>query len=329
MGMAGVFRLGFRAFAPQQRSQAPSDMHWSLGTLDPAQRVLSGTFEASDRALVPYRLWRADRPRALVLLLHGAFDYSGAFDEIGPKLAERGLTALAIDQRGFGATASRGTWRGKARLVKDAIEAVLFLRMRFGTLPTFIIGESMGAAVAVHAAARAPDLDLAGLVLAAPGAVAGTLRRIFGAALARLLHRFAPDSEIVFERMSGWELTATSAIRLLSDPLVLRAARPATVIGLLELSAHAVDMARRVHVPTLTMVGSKEDVLRTTCIARLHRALKGEKTWEEFANGPHLLFHWQHGDRVLARTLAFIDKHAPAATEAGLSGGLAAYRLPL
>ena len=68
----------------------------------------------------------------------------------------------------------------------------------------------------------------------------------------------------MFERISGWELTASSAIRLLSDPLVLRAARPATVFGLLELAAHAVDMAHRVRVPTLTMVGSKEDVLRTT-----------------------------------------------------------------
>jgi alpha-beta hydrolase superfamily lysophospholipase len=318
--MAGVFRLGFRAFAPRERWTAPHDMHWSLATLDPAANVLSGTFEASDRALVPYRLWRAKEPRALVLLLHGAFDYSGAFDEIGPKLAAHGLTALAIDQRGFGATKSRGYWRGKRRLVRDAIEAVLFLRMRFGALPTFIVGESMGAAVAVHAATRAPDLDLAGLVLAAPGAIAGTLRRLFSAFVARLLNRIFPQSEIVMERISAWDLTASSAIRLLSDPLVLRAAKPATVFGLLDLSAHAVDIAHRVTVPTLTMVGTKEDVLRTTCIQLLHHGLSGDKEWEEFEGGPHLLFHWQHGERVLARTLAFIDKHLPAVAEAQVPG---------
>jgi alpha-beta hydrolase superfamily lysophospholipase len=312
--MAEAFRVGFRRIAPRVRVNAPSAMRWSLGALDPAAQVLSGTFVASDEALVPYRLWQAEKPRALVLLLHGAFDYSGAFDEIGPKLRERGLTAFAYDQRGFGATASRGHWTGRKRMVKDAVEAVLLLRQRFGHgLAVFLIGESMGAAVAVHVAASARNLDLAGLVLVAPGAIAGTFRRMFGRFVARLLGRFAPESEIQLERRNGSELTATSAIRLWSDPLVLRGVRPKMAFGLLELAANAVDTAHKVSVPALTMVGSRDDVLRTACITRLHLSLKGEKAWESFADGPHLLLHWHEGDRVLARALAFIDDHlAPA-----------------
>src|SRR5215472_561525 len=208
--MAETFRIGFRRIAPRIRVNAPSAMRWSLATLDPEARVLSGTFVASDEALVPYRLWQAENSRALVLLLHGAFDYSGAFDEIGPKLKDHGLTAFAFDQRGFGASASRGYWTGKKRMVKDAIEAILLLRQRYGERPVFVVGESMGAAVAVHVAARARNLNLSGLVLVAPGAVAGTLRRMFGNLLARLLRRFAPESEIAIERDSHEELTATS-----------------------------------------------------------------------------------------------------------------------
>jgi len=310
--MSETFRIGFRRIAPRIRVNAPSAMRWSLGALDPEAHVLSGTFVASDGALVPYRLWQAENPRALVLLLHGAFDYSGAFDEVGPKLREQGLTAFAYDQRGFGATASRSYWTGKRRMVKDAVEAILLLRQRYGERPVFVVGESMGAAVAVHVAARARNLNLAGLVLVAPGAVAGMFRLMFGRFVARLLRRFAPESEIAIERVSHEELTATSAIRLLSDPLVLRGVRPKMAFGLLELAAHAVDMAHKVSVPALTMVGTRDDVLRTACITRLHLSLKGEKSWETFKDGPHLLLHWREGERVLERVLSFIEDRLPA-----------------
>lgn len=305
--MSAAYRLGFEFTAPED-PRTLDDARWSLSGLDPSLRVRAGSFDASDGEKVPYRLWKANEPRALVLLLHGATDYSGAFDEIGPQFAARALTALAIDQRGCGATSTRGKWRGKSRMIRDAIEAVLYLRMRFGDkLPVFIVGESMGAAVAVHAAARAPDLDLAGIVLAAPGAVSGTWRRLFGHLLTRVLRFFMPNSSIVIERISAWDFTPGSAIRLLSDPMVLRRVKPATLFGLFKLSRSAVDEAEHVRIPSLTMIGGKEDLLREDCIKRLYNGLAGDKQWARFKNGPHLLLHWKNRDKVLSRVFAWID----------------------
>ncbi|HEY0302465.1 MAG TPA: alpha/beta fold hydrolase [Rhizomicrobium sp.] len=305
--MSQAYRLGF-AFTAQEDVSSPDDARWSLTGFVPASRLLTGAFAASDGDDVPYRLWPAKEARALVLLLHGATDYSGAFDEIGPQFAAQGLTALAIDQRGFGATATRGKWRGKNRMIRDAIEAVIFLRQRYGeALPVFIVGESMGAALAVHAAARAPDLNLAGIVLAAPGAISGLWRGLFGTAVTRVLRFFAPNSSIVVERLSAWEFTPAAAIRLLSDPMVLRRVRPATLFGLFKLSRSAVGEAEHVRIPVLTMVGSKEDVVRVACIERLHANLAGVKMWQRFDGAPHLLLHWKHNDRVLGKVFAWID----------------------
>ena len=312
--MSEVFRLGFEFYPARQRPSV-DDARWALAGHDPAAHLVTGAFAATDGEAVPYRLWTAPRPRALVLCLHGASDYSGAFDEIGPLFAGRGLTALAIDQRGFGATASRGTWRGKNRMIRDAIEAVAFLRLRFGAaLPVFVLGESMGAALAVHAAARAAHLDLAGLVLSAPGAISGAWRRRLGSTLTRVLHNILPNSGIVIERMSAWDFTPAAAIRLLGDPLVLRSIRPAILFGLFKLSRSAVDEAEHVHVPVLTLIGSKEDVMREACIARLHQGLGGEKEWAAFDGGPHLLLHWKHNDRVLEKVLSWIDRRLTQAT---------------
>ena len=329
--MGEVFRLGFELSAPEERPSI-DDARWSFRALDPASGMRGGSFAASDGEIVPYRLWQAaDSPRALILLLHGASDYSGAFDEIGPRFAARGVTALAIDQRGFGATASRGRWRGKNRMIRDAVEAVSYLGARYGAdLPVFILGESMGAALAVHAAARAPAI--AGIVLAAPGAISGTLRRLFGVTLTRVLNFFAPDARIVIERISAWDFTPGAAIRLLGDPMVLRRIRPGMLFGLFKLAWSAVDEAEHVRVPSLTMIGSREDVVREACIARLHKNLAGPKDWAHFTGGPHLLLHWKHNDRVLAKVFSWVEtrladapaayKIADGATRAASSGSL-------
>jgi acylglycerol lipase len=314
-----AYRLGFE-FAAAEESASIADARWSLTGLDPSARLLTGAFTASDGGDVPYRLWPAAQPHALILLLHGACDYSGAFDEIGPLFAARGFTALAIDQRGFGATATRGKWRGKKRMIRDAVEAVLFLRKRYGGgLPAFILGESMGAALAVHVASRAADLDLAGAVLSAPGAISGAWRRIFGTLITRVLRFFAPNSGIVVERLSAWDFTPAAAIRLLSDPMVMRRIRPAALFGLFKLSRSAVEEAEHVRIPVLTLSGTKEDVLRLDCIRRLHDGLAGEKAWESFDGGPHLLLHWQHNDRVLDKVFSWL--------EARLAQDAAAYKV--
>ncbi|HEX2593420.1 MAG TPA: alpha/beta fold hydrolase [Rhizomicrobium sp.] len=284
-----------------------TDVRWALTALDPANsNLICGSFTAADGATVPYRLWTADEPRALLLLLHGATDYSGAYDEIGPLLASRGFTCLAIDQRGFGATASRGRWPGKHKMMNDVADAAAFLRKRFdASLPLFIVGESMGAAIAVRAAPYIPNVS--GLVLSAPGAVAGGTRRMAMSFLLRAMNKLVPDHGLVLERITGWELNASSAIRLMSDPMVLRGMRAEMLFGLLRLSASAIDRARKVKVPVLTMVGTKDDVLRTACIRQLHKGLRGPKTWAVFEDGPHLLLHWEERARVVERVVSWID----------------------
>jgi len=298
--MAAIFQFGFREAQPWPEANRLEDIRWSLAALDPHAHVRCGVFQASDGANLPYRFWRANEPRALLLLLHGACDYSGAFDEIAPKLARRGFSCLAYDQRGFGATATRGNWAGSERLAEDAANAAAFLRQRAGAaLPLFVLGESMGGAVAVHAAAKYPALTTDGLVLVAPGALASAIRRLFYEWMTRLIRALRRNCELVFDRVSGWELTPSAALRLMGDPLVMNGIKPEIFLGLVALGANAVKEARNVTAPTLTLVAGKDDILRKACIARLHGNLGGDKRWLEFAGAPHMLLDWRDGESAL------------------------------
>lgn len=306
--MAG-YRIALRQALVRNPTQNVDDVRWALQALDPGRRMRYGAFAASDGAHVPYRLWLPKRPHAALLLLHGACDYSGAFDSIGGKLARAGFAVMAYDQRGFGATQSRGTWAGGERLVRDVGEAAEFFRTRLRPgLPFFVMGESMGGAVAIHAAAEA-QLDLAGLVLVAPGALASPFRRSLYAWLLYFFRKVVGKAELVVERLNSSDLSASSAIRLLSDPMVMRSMNADLLDGVITLAYSAVDAASRVTVPTLTMVGAKDDLLRRDCIFQLHRNLAGPKSWADIKDGPHLLLHWTRGTEVLRTARRWMERH--------------------
>jgi len=283
------------------------DVRWSLQALD--RRVRYGAFAASDGAHVPYRLWLPKRPRAALLLLHGACDYSGAFDSIGAKLARAGFAVMAYDQRGFGATQSRGRWAGGERLAQDVREAAEFFRTRTKPgVPLFVLGESMGGAVAIHAAALT-DIDVAGLVLMAPGALASPFRRSLYAWILYFYRKIVGKTELVVERLDSSDLSASAAIRLLGDPMVMRSINADLLEGVIGLAYSAVDTAKNVTVPTLTMVGDKDDLLRRDCILQLHQNLAGPKAWADIKDAPHLLLHWTRGKEVLRTARRWMERH--------------------
>ncbi|MDO7841022.1 dienelactone hydrolase family protein [Sphingomonas immobilis] len=65
-----------------------------------AQRPV--TLTAADGVKVFATDYRADRPRAVILLFHQAGSGKGEYADIGPRLAKMGYDALAIDQRSGG-----------------------------------------------------------------------------------------------------------------------------------------------------------------------------------------------------------------------------------
>lgn len=94
-------------------------------------------------------------PRGLVVLLHGK-DGTRQHVSVGAeRLRQRGFMVLAFDQRGHGRSEGSLCTFG-VREVADlsrGLDAVLGAK---SALPVFLVGESMGAAVALRAAAHEP-----------------------------------------------------------------------------------------------------------------------------------------------------------------------------
>jgi len=108
-------------------------------------------------------------PKAALLCVHGLGLYSGSWAAFGKRMSSLGYPVYAIDVRGF------GSWmeaKGHKKVdftdcLTDVQNTLTAVRRANPGLPVFLVGESMGGAIALRATALYPDL-LTGLISAVP-----------------------------------------------------------------------------------------------------------------------------------------------------------------
>ena len=95
--------------------------------------------------------WHADQPpRAVVMLAHGMAEHSLRYARLAEALVAAGFALYALDQRGHGATAERGTLGhyadedGWSKVVGDLSTLNHHIRQQHPHTPIFLFGHSMG-----------------------------------------------------------------------------------------------------------------------------------------------------------------------------------------
>jgi acylglycerol lipase len=272
---------------------------------------------ARDGAVLPLRSWLPDAaPRAVVLALHGFNDYSNAFADTGTAFAANGVAVFAYDQRGFGATAQRGRWAGTQRMVDDALTATRLLREHYPGVPIYVLGESMGGAVAILASIRAgrdagaPD----GVILLAPAVWGRATMNLFeraGLWFADLFPqvRWSPDL-IPIRVLASDNMPMLRALG--ADPLVIKDTRADTLNGLVDLMDEALAAAPDFRARALILYGGKDALVPSRAMASFVAALpRGDAARQRLAlypNGYHLLSRDLEGPVVLGDIVAWIER---------------------
>jgi len=273
-------------------------------------------FRASDGTELPMRSWMPwERPRALIVALHGFADYSVSYARPAAVWAKQGIATFAYDQRGFGAAPHVLHWSSSERMVADATEAVAALRARYPGIPTFLIGESMGGAVAIVATTGPHPAAVDGVILVAPavwehdflGSIERTALWVTRATLPGLWLTPPP----------GLNIHPSDNIQMLRemshDSLVQMGARADTTAGLMDLMDLAGDEVGRIHLPTLVLYGAHEEVLPHTAVKTfLDRVPPNNVRVAFYPKGYHMLLRDLDGDIVANDVAAWIaDRTAP------------------
>ncbi|MDH0622867.1 alpha/beta hydrolase [Pseudomonas chengduensis] len=106
---------------------------------------------ASDGTPLQVNHWYGDEPpRAAVMLAHGMAEHSLRYARLAEALVAAGFALYALDQRGHGATAERGTLGhyadedGWSKVVGDLSTLNHHIRQQHPHTPIFLFGHSMG-----------------------------------------------------------------------------------------------------------------------------------------------------------------------------------------
>jgi acylglycerol lipase len=275
--------------------------------------VDDGHWRSNDGYVLGMSQWQAERPRAVIVALHGMNDY-GQFIEAGAKHWQgRGITTYAYDQRGFGRTEGNGRWPGHEAMAQDVHTFIGLVRARHPGVPVYLVGESMGGAVAMVAAAGRAEPIADGLVLVSPALWGWSNLDVIKRSALWVMMQIAPGS-----RLSGRGLNIKPSdneqmlIALGRDPYVIKTTRVDAVYGLTDLMEAAWQAAPGVRMPTLVLYADGDEVVPSKPIVDAAAAMPGTKQVVCYDDGFHMLL------RDLKRERTW------AAIEAFTGGGLAA-----
>jgi alpha-beta hydrolase superfamily lysophospholipase len=168
-----------------------------------------------------FQAWQPQAPRATVAVAHGLGEHSGRYRNVVDTLVPRGYAIYALDHRGHGRSAGR---RGHADRFADYVGDLGRLigeaqRAQPG-LPTFLLGHSMGGAIALAYALERPE-GLSGVIVSSPWLQLKLTPPANKLALARVMSRILPT----FTQRSGLPVNGLShdpqvALDYVADRLV-------------------------------------------------------------------------------------------------------------
>ncbi len=305
MGLAAI-ALFIAACAPMTQTALTSPSPVAPQFTD--DRFIS--FDGAALGLMAWAPSAEEEPWAVIVALHGMGDYANAFGLVGPAFADAGVAVYAYDQRGHGRSPQRGLWGGPTLLTEDLRTAVRLARAEHPGAVVAVLGESMGAAVAMTAFSGPSPPDADRLIVSAP-AVWGwsSLPRAYAATLWLSAH-VMPGRAVTAPRFVQRRITPTdnreALIAMSQDPLMVFETRIDAVYGLVSLMERASDVGPALEAPMLFLYGARDDIIPPeAALAAVRRLPPGARS-ALYDDGYHLLLRDRQREVVIADILAFL-----------------------
>ncbi len=261
---------------------------------------------------VPGRAWCADRPRALVAIVHGLGEHSGRYAALASALVDRRFTVVSLDLPGHGeAPGPRGHAKSWTTL-RDLVVPAMFTVTRGmpgqpPDLPIVLLGHSMGGLLALDYALAHPKTIL-GLVLSAP-ALRSAPPPGWKKTLASIAHSITPSAGF----SNGLDESGISrdpevlAARA-EDPLVHNKISPRLYFGLEEARKRVLSEARRLAVPTLILQGAADRVVNPSGALELNGlAPHGMVRLITYRDGYHEVFNDMAREQAIQDLVGWLD----------------------
>jgi alpha-beta hydrolase superfamily lysophospholipase len=265
---------------------------------------------------VPCRAWTPPKgmPKVVLLCVHGLGLNSGSFEQFGRQMAKLGIATFAVDVRGF------GTWmklEGKEEVnftacLTDVEDTLKILHKAYPKVPVYILGESMGGAIALRITAEHPEL-VDGLISAVPsGDRFHKTRNELRVALRMITGGMNKPMEVGSKVINDATDDPAVRERWRDDPLNRMQLTPSELKQFQSFMSDNHDAAKQIDTkPVLMIAGFKDKLVRPQGTIDLFNELTTQdKMMIVVGNGEHLIFEEnQMTEQVSSVLLGWLNSH--------------------
>lgn len=251
--------------------------------------------------------------KAVLLCIHGLGLYSGSYRDFGHTVSKDGIATYAIDVRGFGSwMKSQGHERVDFKACLGDLETTLkSIRSINPGVPVFLLGESMGGAIALRATALYPQL-IDGLITSVPAGERFQQKKTDLKVALHILEGYNKPFDVGTNLVS--QATTKPELRQMwsKDPLDRMNLSPHELIQFQRFMNENHDSARRIGAtPVLIVQGCADKLVRPEGTVELFDQLATKnKEMVLVANGEHLIFEeGQFTSDVLKTVRDWIARH--------------------
>ena len=268
----------------------------------------------ADGAHLPLHVWQTEAaPKAVILALHGFNDYGNFINDAAGFWQKQGGQVYAYDQRGFGAAPGTGLWPGTRAFGDELAAAAKLVRARHNRVPFYVLGMSMGAAVAMTAFAGPAPPAADGVILVAPAVWGRSTMPFYQRWTLWLAAHTLPWLTLTGRGLNIKPSDNIEMLRALGrDPKVIKENRVDTIWGLVNLMDAALRSAPRFRFKSLILYGDNDEVIRQgptdKMLASLPAAAKGRRQLRRYNGGYHMLLRDLQGKRVWNDILAWVKE---------------------
>ncbi|NHI88681.1 MAG: alpha/beta fold hydrolase [Candidatus Thorarchaeota archaeon] len=261
-------------------------------------------------------LWRPDddKPKALILALHGLGGHGGDMRNIGEFLAERGLAVFAPDLRGFGHySGTKGHVMNFDEYIEDIENLVMQVKDTYLNKITYIFGASLGGLNAIRYVVKYPR-TVDGLLLECPAVSQklsiGAGKQFVGKILSALNVKRYVVTGVEYEKASR---NPDNVKRLQTDPLRVNMVTPRFGIEALRATKDAFLSAKDIVLPVLLQQAGDDNLVVPEKSKEFFENLSSaDKTWYLYDGLYHQLHEEPEKDKVLGDLYNWLDKRLPA-----------------
>lgn len=237
--------------------------------------------------------WRSPTPAKIVVVcIHGLGLCARAYKPLGNTLSASGIDGFGVNVRGFGPDKGKPE-RAKLdciQTVNDVTELLRKIQKEQPDYKVFLVGESMGGALAIRIAAENPTL-VDGVVCSAPAWKLLRMRRIAGKGVFELFlfsgkNPGPAGRAVIHQATSDPELTA----HWLADPSHKLKLSWKEATSFLNFISKTHYYAKRLTKPVLVVQGLNDNLVSPKGVATIFRDIpSNNKTFLIDAKGEHLV----------------------------------------